>query len=425
MNEMQDSLKVPVAPSLLIFDYWEKLAGASLALSAVIKLCHATSLSLVAPWVHSSLFVPSRGAATSAWPLSAYYDMHLLRQALAPQQLVPFTRWNSTLGNTWRLLVVVVVYRDFPSRCQRAIATQQNMAAQCPAACLEAPGVRRLLMAAQKYTGNSPQYVCVTGNEVRGTIEGSESGVRLTRLLREQAAAGRPAAMLNFRRHDDGHPMLAPNQAHALRARAVRPARSIRASARHFIEQQLGGATHYTAVQLRSNHVAHNLFERSRTDGTECPVRLAACVRRLSRAARRLSPPHATVVASDVATLLAPNQDGASHHRHAYMRSCLVPTLPSLKRSLGATGVAFNCTLCGRPARAVNGSKRLVAGGSTHPHVGLACDAGWLGLLDLVLASEAASFIALDVRTPWRSAFLEWILQIRSGAGRKSELITC
>ena len=58
MNEMQDSLKVPAAPSLLIFDYWEKLAGASLALSAVIKLCHATSLSLVAPWVHSSLFVP-------------------------------------------------------------------------------------------------------------------------------------------------------------------------------------------------------------------------------------------------------------------------------------------------------------------------------------------------------------------------------
>ena len=70
---MQDSLKVPVAPSLLIFDYWEKLAGASLALSAVIKLCHATSLSLVAPWVHSSLFVPSRGAATSIYHL---FDKH-------------------------------------------------------------------------------------------------------------------------------------------------------------------------------------------------------------------------------------------------------------------------------------------------------------------------------------------------------------
>lgn len=53
------------------------------------------------------------------------------------------------------------------------------------------------------------------------------------------------------------------------------------------------------------------------------------------------------------------------------------------------------------------------------------CDAGALGLLDLVLASEAAAFIAVDVKLPWRSAFLDWILQLRKIRQRRSTLITC
>eukprot|EP00966_Prymnesium_polylepis_P167007 3860462-Prymnesium_polylepis.1 len=53
------------------------------------------------------------------------------------------------------------------------------------------------------------------------------------------------------------------------------------------------------------------------------------------------------------------------------------------------------------------------------------CDAGTLGLLDLVLASDAASFVAVDVRLPWRSAFLEWIAQRRRQQGRRTELLTC
>ena len=57
----------------------------------------------------------------------------------------------------------------------------------------------------------------------------------------------------------------------------------------------------------------------------------------------------------------------------------------------------------------------------------LACDAGYLGLVDLVLATDASAFVAVDVKQPWKSAFLEWIVQARRLAGRaaKTELISC
>ena len=53
------------------------------------------------------------------------------------------------------------------------------------------------------------------------------------------------------------------------------------------------------------------------------------------------------------------------------------------------------------------------------------CDAGVLGVLDLVLSSDAKDFVAVDVRTPWPSAFLDWIIQNRRRAGRKSTLLRC
>ena len=56
----------------------------------------------------------------------------------------------------------------------------------------------------------------------------------------------------------------------------------------------------------------------------------------------------------------------------------------------------------------------------------LACDAGYLGLVDLVLGSEADAFVAVDVKQPWRSAFLEWIVQARRLRGKtRTELISC
>ena len=38
---------------------------------------------------------------------------------------------------------------------------------------------------------------------------------------------------------------------------------------------------------------------------------------------------------------------------------------------------------------------------------------------------QAASFFAVDVRTPWRSAFVEWIVHNRAASGKTSELLTC
>lgn len=40
-------------------------------------------------------------------------------------------------------------------------------------------------------------------------------------------------------------------------------------------------------------------------------------------------------------------------------------------------------------------------------------------------ASDAASFVAIDVRTPWPSAYLEWIVQLRKQAGLESTLLRC
>ena len=108
------------------------------------------------------------------------------------------------------------------------------------------------------------------------------------------------------------------------------------------------------------------------------------------------------------------------------MKTCLMPSLPSLKRTIAATGVSFNCST-GASISTSSTSNHGGGGGGFggKVSVALACDAGWLGLVDLVLASEAATFVALDARSPWRSAFLEWIVQNRNAAGKKSELMTC
>ena len=84
-----------------------------------------------------------------------------------------------------------------------------------------------------------------------------------------------------------------------------------------------------------------------------------------------------------------------------------------------AAGHAYNCSAAASAAQQ----------GGTAPAIGLGgggrCDAGALGLLDLLLAADAARFVAIDVRTPWPSAYLEWIVQLRRQAGRESTLLRC
>eukprot|EP00962_Isochrysis_galbana_P013760 scaffold3920_cov134-Isochrysis_galbana.AAC.1 len=124
------------------------------------------------------------------------------------------------------------------------------------------------------------------------------------------------------------------------------------------------------------------------------------------------------VIASDIATLTELNQDGATHHRHAYMRRCLQPAAPEIQRWYRQSGVAFTC----------NTSVGILAGGAATAPPGLGdgrCDPGALGLIDLLLTSQAATLTAADVRRPWPSAFLEWIVRIRRRHGKPTNLISC
>jgi len=304
--------------ALVVIDYWEKLAGASLALSAIIRLCQHTGLSLVAPAVRSSLFVPTGG-----WPLSAYYDLSAIATVLAPQQLVDFAMWTRLRQRAANTSInVAVIYRDFPAACLSAMSshrTQRANRSPCPSACLAASGLRRQIAAAEQRwlpVADLPWH-CVSASAVHAAIEGS--GGAFAELLSHSSAV----ALLNFRRHDSGRPMLPPAQALQLRAAAVRPAPAIRAAARSFLRTH-ALPPEYTLVQLRSNHLAHSAFvaaggaatakasansvHASAVTQKNCTRRVTSCVRRLGRATRRLAPPAATVVASDLSTLFEANQ---------------------------------------------------------------------------------------------------------------------
>lgn len=414
--------------ALLVLDYWEKLAGASLALSAIIRLCQRTTFSLVAPFVLSSLFVPGRSATSGAQALelSAYYNVSALREALRPRRLLDIGTWQILLRHVpIPACLLVVIYDDFPSSCTAPMARRAPMDSWCPPPCLALGGVRRLLAAAATWVNSTTTDLparCVLGAELRMAIQTGTG--RAAEVFRTHTAV----ALLNFRRHDEGRPMLPQPEAHALRALAVQPSHSVRSAARRFLTRHQLPLRAYAAVQLRSNHLAQAAYAASTRQlarggaggadtagvgGTPCRERVLACMQKLSRAARRLALPSATVVASDVPTLHQANQDGATHRRKSYVRECLTPALPDLHAWYRATGKGLNCTRRRRrgPAAPVSEAERT-------------CDAGWLGLVDLVLATDAVSFVALDSGV-WRSAFLEWIVQRRTRAGVRSELIKC
>jgi hypothetical protein len=272
--------------------------------------------------------------------------------------------------------------------------------------------------ASRPFLGSRFAHACVRAAELRSAIGGQ--GGRLAALLSGRNGTRSPIALLNVRRHSDaGRPMLAADEAHGLRAAAIHPSPLVRKYALAFLEEQRLKPGGFAAIQLRSNHLAHSTYER---DKLLCSQRVAACARRLSRTVRRLSPRARVIVASDIPTLLRPNQDGASHKRKGYMRDCLLPSLPTLRRWFyTSAGVSFNCS-CDTVRMSTPTNVEVSDG--TNVSAAL-CDAGFLALVDLVLTSEASRFVAVDVKTPWRSAFVEWIVQRRSSVGRKSDLISC
>jgi hypothetical protein len=410
---------------LLVVDWWEKLSGASLALSSIIRLCKHSSHSLVAPHVSASLFVVP--AASHAWPLSAYYNVPLIRAALSPQRLVEYTSWQRHAREIGAPLVLTVVYSDFSRTCRAEMRRVAQGSWECPEACTNGTGVRRAFEAVRTWLDSATAVrACVTAAAMRQAIAGNQGPV-LSLMTRHKAVA-----LLNFRRHDDGRPMLPIKEALRLRRHSVQPARSVLSAAAAFLAQHSLQAAPYAAVQLRANHVAHqaHLVGRRQLANTSsnCAQRTSACVRRLGRVVRRVAPASATVVASDLATLFRTNQDGASHRKKAYMKECLRPALPSLQRWHARTGVSFNCTAqLGKLWQPTSSVPRGVSATETLRNRGPAdaCDPGWLGLVDLVLASNAAHFAAIDVRSPWPSAFVEWIVQRRAIAGRNSTLVKC
>ena len=386
--------------AILVYDFWEKLAGASLALASAVHLCRLARAALVQPFVESSMLVPFPGAGRL--PLSAYYSVPHLERALAPSSLLSIDEWERRVAAAAPAArtAVVVVWSEFPPACTSALSAATGLA-RCPSACVK----RAEKELASKHKGAWERVkdwplTCLRAELLRKALRAG--GVPY---FRRYAAV----TLLNWRRSDARRPLLPIGQLQTLRSRAVRPADALRAAARAFVEAS--GATYgaHGAVQLRANHLAHGLHAKA-AGGGGCTARLQSCLRDLSARARALAPAAQTFVASDLATLFNKHQDGESHRRHAYVRECLQPSLAPLMEWYRGAGRAFNCS----------------AGAAAAPGLGReSCDAGALGLTDLVIASEAATFAAVDARSPWPSAFLEWIVLERKMAGRPSTLLTC
>ena len=101
---------------IFVVDWWEKLAGASLALTAMLHLCKASGSSLVEPFVHSSKFRPF--LQPESLPLDAYYELEPIRAAV---HLVTYARWEAHAAATpqRQRTAVLLVWSDFPKEWQR------------------------------------------------------------------------------------------------------------------------------------------------------------------------------------------------------------------------------------------------------------------------------------------------------------------
>ncbi|EOD28332.1 hypothetical protein EMIHUDRAFT_204145 [Emiliania huxleyi CCMP1516] len=375
--------------ALLIGDFWEKLAGASIALTTAVSLCTRGGFDLVEPSVFSSELVDPE--APKALPLSTYFEREPIAAALAPRALISAAEWHARVIATpmQQRAAVLIIWSDFPRECRAAVENRTGLV-RCPTSCTAR--ARRELQAAFTRLGRGWPLACLAGAALRRSQ-------RLAVLQRY-----RRVVLLNLRRHDDATPLV--SGAVARRDSIMQPSGAIIHAARRFLASHGLAFGTFDAVQLRSNHVAHELYAVS---SAGCPKRLASCLEQLTAVASR-----STVIASDIATLLHSHQDGETHRRHAYMRHCLLPAAPMVLRWYRASGIAFNAS-----------DLLLGAGGA---------DAGALGMVDLVLASEARALTAVDVRRPWPSAFLEWIVRRRrrrpksrivSMAASRTSLVRC
>ena len=103
---------------IFVVDWWEKLAGASLALTGMVQLCKASGMALVEPFVHSSMFRPF--PQPESLPLDAYYELEPIRAAV---RLVTYARWEAHAAATppRQKTAVLLVWSDFPKECVSAL----------------------------------------------------------------------------------------------------------------------------------------------------------------------------------------------------------------------------------------------------------------------------------------------------------------
>ena len=391
-------------------------------------------MALVEPFVHSSMFRPFPQPETM--PLETYYELEPIRAAV---RLLPYPQWQTLSAATpqRQRTAVLLVWSDFPGECLETLPSSAGLS-RCPKPCVRR--VQRELYDVYERATRGWPLTCLRADVLRRAMR-RPGGVQL---FRRYAAV----TLLNFRRHDDRRPLVPTQQLQQQRGSTVRPSRALRGAARAFVAAHGQRYGQHAAVQLRSNHLAHAIHLRGQrgraTPGSSssssssasaaaasaavpaanCSDRLRGCLRRLSRAAAALAPPSRTVAASDLATLFRPNQDGESHRRHAYVGECLVPNAPALLGWYRSAGYAFGCGGSGGGGDG-GGNGGATATAAQGLGGGGRCDAGALGLLDLVLASDAKDFAAVDVRTPWPSAFLDWIVQNRRRKGLKSTLLRC
>lgn len=432
--------------ALLVGDFWEKLAGSSIALSAVIALCRAAHFDLVQPAALSSELVPESLNLPHALPLSAYFELAPLVAGLEPQRLLSGRAWAEHVVTTPRArrTAVVLVWSDFPLACRAGIANRSGLA-RCPQSCVAR--VRKELQGSYARLTEGWPVTCLSSKTLRRSIRRGGLDV-----------LGRYSAVMlvNWRRHDDSLPLVTSSL--ALRDRIVVPAASLRQVAHAFLGangvvpgvqcqgaarrrlytelrearaispvtaySHLHCAGEHQAVQLRSNHVAHELYlSHIGHHAIECRSQLTSCLARLSAHTGDMRPlnSRSTIIASDIATLTALNQDGATHRRHAYMKRCLLPAATDILRWYMHSGIAFGCDYLPNSSSTMDTTFGLLPPGLGGGH----CDPGSLGLVDLILASEAATLTAVDVRRPWPSAFLDWIIRLRRRSRKPTTLIRC
>ena len=230
---------------IFVVDWWEKLAGASLALTGMVQLCKASGMALVEPFVHSSMFRPF--PQPESLPLDAYYELEPIRAAV---RLVTYARWEAHAAATppRQKTAVLLVWSDFPKECVSALPLAVGLS-RCPAACVRR-GRRQLYDRWERATSGWP-LTCLRAEVLRRAMR--KPSVQLFRRYRA-------VTLLNFRRHDDRHPSCRPTAAAG--ARRHRAAVALRAAARASASRLGAQYGEHATVQLRLDHLAHAIHQR-------------------------------------------------------------------------------------------------------------------------------------------------------------------